>query len=330
MQARTWSDLDAIDKGALVDAEGRAFKDYKRELRPRYAIVWRDILMGHVALVGIVVAVVIADRRSFALSTVAVAVGALGIGFVLAYIQLFFHEAAHFNISPGRRANDALANAFIGVFVGQDIAAYRAIHFDHHRHLGTPQDTERTYFEALDARFVLESLTGIKILKVLMGRQRAARIDDGASEASSAKKKSLFNKQLVLGASLHALIVGAAIWRGAWALVAAWLIGVGVVFPFFAAVRQVLEHRDAAARKDVDYRAVAHGPYTRLFATGPLARALGGAGFERHLLHHWEPQISYTQLAALEQYLERTPAGSLLRQHRTTYLATFVTLMRAK
>ena len=328
MQARTFSELDAIDKGTILDARGRSLKDAKRDLRPRFAIVWRDLLAGHLVLVATAAAVVVADGRSLVVSIVAALAGALVIGFALAYIQLFIHEAAHFNIAPTRRANDVLANALIGIFVGQDIAAYRAIHFDHHRYLGTPQDTERTYFEALDVRFVIESLTGIKILKVLLGRQRVASVDGAERERSA--KKSLLNRQLVLGAALHACIVGASVWRGAWALVAAWLIGVGVVFPFFAAVRQVLEHRDSAARKELDYREVPHGAYTRLFAAGPLAATLGGAGFARHLLHHWEPQISYTQLAALEEYLEQTPVGDLLRRHRTTYLATFATLLRAK
>ena len=53
----------------------------------------------------------------------------------------------------------------------QDIRQYRGIHFDHHRYLGTTRDTERSYFDPFSLRFLLESLTGIRVLKVILLRQ---------------------------------------------------------------------------------------------------------------------------------------------------------------
>lgn len=337
----TSQDLDRLDKDTLVDTRGRKFKEYKRALKPRYGVVWVELLAGHVALGATVLFLVKIPALWPPLAPLAIAVGAFAIGYAVAYIQLFFHEAAHYNIAPSKRTNDALANAFIGALVGQDIRAYRPIHFDHHRYLGTPQDTERTYFDPLDFRFIVESLTGIKILKVLMRRESVAKGEakPGAQDAKSAEnaknagnagnaKKSLLNAQLLLGLAFHASLLGVACWLGEWSLAAAWLLGMGVVFPFFAAVRQVLEHRDFAARRDVDYRKVPHGATNRLFGSGPLASTLGGAGFNRHLLHHWEPQVSYTQLRALEAYLLDTDAAPVFLAHRTTYVATFVRLMR--
>ena len=55
--------------------------------------------------------------------------GALMIGYWLAFIQLFIHEAAHFNILPDRKWNDRWANAFIAWHLGADIAAYRITRF---------------------------------------------------------------------------------------------------------------------------------------------------------------------------------------------------------
>ena len=55
---------------------------------------------------------------------------------------------------------------------------------------------------------------------------------------------------------------------------------------------------------------------------------LGGAGFNRHLLHHWDPGVSCTQLAALEAYLAGTEAAPSLQQRRTTYAATARRLLR--
>jgi len=140
----------------------------------------------------------------------------------------------------------------------------------------------------------------------------------------------LINAQLLVGLVLHACVLGLAVLTRHWTFALAWLVGIGVVFPFFAAVRQVLEHRDFAARKDIDYRLVPHGPTNRMFDGGPLASLLGGAGFSRHLLHHWEPQVSYTQLAALEAYLLDTPAAPVIEAHRTTYIATFLRLLGSK
>ena len=120
-----------------------------------------------------------------------------------------------------------------------------------------------------------------------------------------------------------------AVFVGAWALVFAWLLGVGLVLPFFLAIRQLLEHRDFQARSHIDYRIHAHGPTHRLFGDSLVAKTVGGAGFNRHLLHHWEPQISCTQLRALENFLMQTVAADIIRRHQTTYFATFLQLMRA-
>jgi fatty acid desaturase len=328
MERPTGESLDQIDKDSLIDSRGRGFREYKRALRPRFFEVWIELLAGHAALVATALAVVLAERRAPHWFPLTVALGAFGVGSAVAYILLFFHEAAHYNIAKGRRLNDTLANLLIGSLVGQDIRAYRPIHFDHHRFLGTPGDTERTYFDALDFRFIVESLTGIRILKVLLGREKASK--EQSTGNVMVGKKSLINAQLLFGFALHASILGLAAWLRHWTFALAWLVGMGIVFPFFAAVRQVLEHRNFAAMKCVNYRLVPHGPTNRIFAGGPLASVLGGAGFNRHLLHHWEPQISYTRLAALERYLLDTSAAPVIQAHTTTYVTTFVRLLSSK
>jgi hypothetical protein len=92
-----------------------------------------------------------------------------------------------------------------------------------------------------------------------------------------------------------------------------------VFFPFFATLRQVLEHRSATAVAGCDFRRLPHGALTRLFGDGIVASTFGGAGFNRHLLHHWEPQVSYTRLRELESFLLRTRAAPILDGRRTTY-----------
>ena len=112
--------------------------------------------------------------------------------------------------------------------------------------------------------------------------------------------------------------------------VGAWFAGLFVVFPALAAVRQLLEHRDALAHDDADYRTVDHGPVTRVFRTGPVTRWFGGAGFDRHLLHHLQPTLSYTRLGAFEGYLLDTEARDTVAGATTTYWRTLRQLWRGR
>jgi len=322
---RTGDRFDTARKDELIDSGGIRYRDFRRALTPRYLVVWLDLLSGHAALVLIAYAVVLVGLHQPAFRLPLVALGAIAFGYAIAYILLFFHEAAHYNLTGSRRANDALANLMIGWLVGQDIAAYRQIHFDHHRHLGTPLDTEPTYFDALDTRFVVESLLGIKALRVLARRETTLR---GASPDQDNTRMAR-RAQLALGLVLHAAVAVEAWWLGWWYLAAAWVLGVALVGPFFFALRQVLEHRDEAADRRVDYRRQSHGPVNRVFGDGPIASTLGGAGFNRHLLHHWEPQVSYTRLPEIERFLLDTELADALRDRTTTYLRTFRRLFAA-
>jgi fatty acid desaturase len=252
-------------------------------------------------------------------------VGCILIGYTLAYINLFFHEAAHYLVAPRRDWNDWLANLFIGVLFGQDIRSYRIIHFDHHRHLGTPKDTERTYFDALSLRFFLELLTGIKALKVL--RERNRYLKKRACKTTSPQRQHQVLGTILAAIALHVGLLLLALAFGLWFSGAAWLLGMGIVFPAFGATRQVLEHRDQPAA-DVDYRRVPHGALSRLFGDGLLASTFGGAGFNRHLLHHWDPQVSFTRLRDLERFLLDTPLGADLQKRRTSYGKTFLQLVK--
>jgi fatty acid desaturase len=134
---------------------------------------------------------------------------------------------------------------------------------------------------------------------------------------------------LALGLALNLAIMGLAAWTRCWSLFLGWPFGMLVVLPAVTSLRQLLEHRSFEADSAVDYSKVAHGANTRLFGSGPLASTLGGAGFNRHLLHHWDPQLSYTNFVELEAYLLETSAAPVIRGATTTYFRALVRLMRA-
>lgn len=313
-------DLGRIRRDSLISAAGVCYRDFKQTLTPRYHLVWLHLLSGHAAILLTTAAIAFATRRWPTLAPLVVIGGAAAYGYAIAFIVLFWHEAAHFNLARDRTINDRLADIFIGSLLAQSIATYRPIHFDHHRYLGTPRDTERSYFDALSVHFLVFSLTGLRTLAAVVRRQKMAQADASAQRT--------YDRHFLIGIIVNLTIVGISAALGRWPVALAWTIGIAIVFPFLAALRQLLEHRHDQASPTVDYAITPHGAVNRMFGTGLVASTLGGAGFNRHLLHHWEPQISYTRLQDLEDYLADTPVASAIEQSRTSYGRTFTRLLR--
>jgi fatty acid desaturase len=314
-------EFETAQKESLQNSVGVRFQEFCRTLTPKYATAWLRIGCGYLVLLLTALCIVWWGDHSTLSMIVSIVVGGGLFGYTIAFLQLFLHEAAHYNLASNRKLNDLLTNIFIGWLVGQDIRNYRPIHWGHHKWIGTPMDTEFTYFDPLDMKFMAEALFGIRVWKVLVAREKTLQ-----SNESSEERKSMIGRQLVLGAAIHGVMVIGSFVTGYYALTLSWIVGMFVVFPFFASIRQLLEHRDENARTDVDYRKIAHGIVNRMFGDGILAATLGGAGFNRHLLHHWQPHISYTRLKELEAYLMDTPLASALKTRQTTYIKTFIRL----
>ncbi|OYY91930.1 MAG: hypothetical protein B7Y45_00050 [Sphingomonas sp. 28-66-16] len=280
---------------------GDRYRAFRKTLVPDYRRVHVDIALGYAALAGCLV--LIGQAPGIPGGLVAATLGAAAIGFLVAYLQLFIHEAAHFNLAPDKRVNDRIADWLICWQVGTNIAAYRATHAEHHRHLGHGGDTEISYLHALSLRFVIEMLTGIHAIRVF-----TARTDESGAPKAKAP--------LLRGIAIHAILLASLVALGAWPAALAWIGGMAIAFPFFATLRQLLEHRPADGLIDTG------DAVTRLFGDGAFARVFGGAGFNRHLLHHLEPQLSYTRLIELDRFLAGTSMAPVLDAHRTTYFAT--------
>ena len=289
---------------------GGGYGPFCRSLAPDFGKVKRDIAFGYLAL-GFVLAAV-GSVAGLVPGLLAACLGAIGVGYAIAYLQLFIHEAAHYNLAPGRRANDRMADALICWQVGTSIAAYRRTHAEHHRHLGQAHDTEVSYTRPLSIRFLIEMVTGIHALRVFSGRA-------GGASPEAAPARAL--RPLVVAAAAHLALLTGLLALGAWPATLAWLGGVGVVFPLFATLRQLLEHRPTDGQ-------TGRGAVTRLFGDDLFSRTFGGAGFNRHLLHHIEPQVSYTRYDALEAFLMRTSIASALDARRASYAAVFAELLR--
>lgn len=296
-----------------MNADSRGdYARFRKLLTPRYGRIAIDIALGYASLAGTLAAVSLAGGAVAGLA--AACIGAVAVGFFVAFLQLFIHEGAHFNLAADRRTNDRIADWLICWQVGTSIAAYRATHGAHHRYLGHARDTEVSYRHALTPGFVIEMLTGIHAVRVFLSRGTE---DAGAGDAPAPSRLPLLR-----GVALHLLLVAGLLAAGAWPAALAWIGGIGVVFPLFATLRQMAEHRPTDGLIDEG------DAVTRLFDDGVFARLFGGAGFNRHLLHHLEPQVSYTRLLDLERFVMTTSLGAELDARRTTYGATFLDLMR--
>lgn len=301
----------------LRAANGQGWEVFRRTLEPRWTGVWFDLALRYALLAGgFAAACLIAATAGNTIGFLLAPFTALWMGFWFASIVLFMHEGAHFNLHPDKRRNDRMAQWLVCILIGDDIRRYRAVHWEHHLHLGDQEDTEVSYHFAPTLRCALENLIGVHVWRVFKEHHR-----DRAAGGQAAAGPARGWLGLASGVVLHAMIVLSAVMAGWYSAAAAWVLAVGVCFPFFSALRNQLEHRSVDASPDVDYRVTPHGAVNRMFASSPFARAFGSTGFRRHLLHHWDPQISYSRFDEFEAFLMQTDLAPEIDEARTTYMS---------
>jgi fatty acid desaturase len=310
----------------LIARDGVAWRDFRRSLDPRFGFVWCDVAGRFTLLaLGYAFACAVAAYAGNALGFALVPLTATWIGYWFGSLVLFMHEGAHYNLHPDKAVNDRLANAFICILTGDEVKHYRALHWKHHLHLGDTADTEVSYHFAPTFRFMLETLAGVHAWRVFKTHRRARALEAAAKEGANRQRDFL---ALGRGIALHATIVSLAVLAGWYSAALAWVAGIAVVFPFVSALRQQLEHRSEEASSAVDYSVTPHGAVNRMFAGSLFARSFGSAGFWRHLLHHWDPSVSYTRFSDFEAFLMRTELGPRVDEVRTTYSAVWRRLAR--
>jgi fatty acid desaturase len=308
----------------LVSPDGVRYINFVRSLVPNYRKVWFHIGIGYFSLGIAVLCAIFFGNRNWNYFYYVPFLSFL-IGYCIAYLQLFIHEGAHYNLAPNKNASDLVADLLIAWMIGTSVKKYRVVHFEHHKSIGTPNDTEHTYFFPLNLLFIVKALFAIRAIEVLLARLNFLGVS--APERSSRSQLSARDGAvLVAGIAAHGLICVGLYTLGGLGAMMCWILGIGVFFPFFGALRQLLEHRSDAEAPSVDFFTRDHGAMTRIFQDGPIGSTLGGAGFNRHLLHHWEPQVSYTNLPELEEFLKKTDMAHIIEARRTTYAKTFMRL----
>lgn len=316
------NNLEGISFDEATDQDGTSYAAFRNRLSPVFSKVWWDIFKGYFFLAAVSGSFIYLAHRFHTYWWLLVIPFALLIGYISAYIALFIHEAGHFNIHPDKKVNDRLATLLLCLPFGLSMRSYRKIHWQHHLHLGTPQDTEVSYFNALTKLFVLETLTGIHLLRTVMQKEN--------NEVLTKEQVRQSRLMLLAGFLFHSAFLAVLIFTNNWAFAITWVLGFGIFFPFFATIRQLLEHRDELAHHATDFRKHTHGKISRLFVHTILSSSFGAAGFTRHMIHHWDPQTSYTRLADIERFLlQCDKTAPIVQSSKTTYFKTIKKLLAA-
>jgi fatty acid desaturase len=316
---------------SIVADSGERWIDYRKTLTPHYGVVWRDIAIGFTSLVvGILVVVFVGELTGRPVTWIVGVLIAVWMGYWLHALFLYGHEAAHSNLAPVRRWNDRLGDWTVWLLFGSTTKNYRRTHMTHHSHLGDHLDTETSYHLCMSVLNVLKAATGIRVLEVILfkarisaERRRQRRGGRASGRAQGAAHGSGTSGGVIASlrsAALHLCVVGGLVRGGEPVAAASWLAAVGCVFPLLATIRTIVEHRRTEAACAVDFTVEVHGAVNRLFGVGLVSRYFGAAGFNRHLLHHWDPAISYTRFDEMERFFLRTPLAAEMNASRTSYV----------
>lgn len=226
-------------------------------------------------------------------------------------ISILQHEAVHGLLFRSRRVNDAVG-ALLSYPIGFSMG-YRAVHFAHHRYLGTDRDPDMANYgpfpstkRALLMKVVLE-FSGISAVRQFLS---------GGSAAGS-------------GRSLPALVLTHAgllliftVTVGPWAYLTLWVLPLLTCAKGFTQIRNLTEHflrRQAAAGTERAHTFRSH-PVERFF--------LAPLHFHHHAEHHWYPMVPFYHLPALRLLLQVRPAYAAATSVDAGYLSVLAAAYR--
>lgn len=305
--------------------------NYIHTLTPIYWKVWKDIFLGYFLLiVTLLIINNFSNQYEIISSMMVIILGSVFVGFWIHFLSLFMHEAGHRNLA-NNKWNDLLANFCLCWIFGVNIKDYRGTHFQHHRLLGTVNDPENSYFNSLDLLFIVKTLFGIHALKIIFERNNKWRIQArSATRIRQSIPMKNYKKLYMLSITvfIHLAIVMVMYYFQFKILALTWILGLFMFFPFFNSIRQILEHRNFTSDSSVNYSLTPHGAYTRIFDNKLFSFLFGSAGFNRHLLHHWFPHVSYTRFGELELYLSSTNLSYLIHSRKSNYFSVLSKLFK--
>ena len=294
------------------------YSEFREKLRTPFKVVQLSLFTNWLAILIVVIA------TSFSSNLFSLFFLCVILSLLLHRVLIIIHEGAHYLLAEDKKINDTLSNLTAGWFVFTDIKAYRTSHIQHHRALGTENDPENSHAEMLDLSWLASAISGFKTLSAVTRRIK--------SKDRSKNDLSNFSVIPVVGILLQGIIV-VLIWRylGLISLVV-WVTCLIVIAPTLGMLRNLLEHRYVEAVDPILWEIFLDNSgkainvnqiTTRTFTKSVFSKLYGSMGFTRHLLHHWDPSISYLNLKKIHDFLLSSSVGELIKKTDTTYTKTF-------
>jgi fatty acid desaturase len=303
----------------LKNIDGIYYNDFKKELNIDYPSLAINITVPVINIFIIFLIQFYISTNNLISSLIVIPFSFL-ISFWKISFLLHFHEGAHYNLHNNKQINDFICNIFLTPFTGMWVKDYRVNHWKHHRYLGLQNDTEISYHKPICKTSLFESLTGLYLLRTIY------RYFLNFKKNDSSKSGNLLGSLIVAAISQLLIILFIFEYVTIYAALS-WLLSVVIFDPFLQNLRQILEHRSYSAKESVDYSKIVHGPVNRIFGNDFISQYFGAAGFNKHLLHHLDPTISYTSFGKFYRYLNTTSLSQYINENKTTYYKTFKCLL---
>ena len=305
----------------IKDSYGRSYSEFKKSLSINVLELAKNILLPVIMVLLGILAFYYIDGYFF-LGLFFFIPLTMWISFWKSAYKIHFHEAAHFNLSGNKKINDLIANIFFAPFTGMWIKDYRQSHWKHHKFLGTFEDTEISYQKPITAKEFIKKLTGIYLLLTVLRYFHNFNLN---KSSLTTKKNSNYSfiQSIALLLFTQAVIILLLLQYTSTLSAVSWFASVFFIDPLLSGIRQTLEHRSVNASKNIDYSKHVHGPINKIFGSGFFSKYFGGAGFNKHLLHHFDPSISYTEFNKLETFLLDTSLKDVIKKNTSTYFKTF-------
>ena len=294
------------------------YSDFRKELSTPFRRVQFSLILNWLSIFAVIILV------KYLNNLLALTVLTISLSLLMHRVLLIIHEGAHYHLSSKRETNDYISNAFAGWFVFTDIKNYRISHIQHHRGLGSENDPENTHMEKLDLSWILAAISGFKTAKAFF------RTITSGEELGQKPEGQKFIP--IAGVVIHTLIIALIYFGLGIRSLIVWSISLLIVAPSLGMLRNLLEHRYVEAvdpvlwsfftspnGKSIEINQIT----TRTFTESMFSRLYGSMGFTRHLLHHWDPSISYLNLEKVHEFLLNSEVGELMKKTDTTYTRTF-------
>ena len=310
------SNLEGISFNDVINSEGLSYTEFRQTLKPDYFKTWMHIISGLLCLAALLFIFIIIESNIPGWYLLTIPVFSILTGFTIAFINLFIHEAGQYYLHSDKKTNDLLANVFLCSWTGLDVKVYRKIHWLHHQHLATDTDPENSYFHVLSGKFILETFSGVHVLRIILNKNNKRVLE------KQLRKRSII--MLLVGLIFNVAFLFAAVWFNHYQLALVWVLAMLVFFPFFATIRQLIEHRDELAASDNVFYNSPKRKISRLFTDSFFSNLLGPAGFNKHMIHHWDPVLPFTALGKVEIFLAGCDkTKEIIERSKTTYFGAF-------